>query len=77
MTQVRDFSAIGPCLRLGLFVKRTPKFIFYRAWRGGDHYEEKVSRVGGYRVESNLVHTEACRSCRDHAETSYPNGYMD
>ncbi len=77
MTIVRDFSAAGPCITLGLFVKRTKKFIVYREWLGGDRYSDKLSRVGGHRVALDLVHTSPCPSCRDHAETQYPNGYMD
>lgn len=79
---VREFSPAGPCLTLGLFVKRTPKFIMFREWLGGDRYADKVSRVGGWKVEIRpkaraYIHTEPCPSCRDHPETSYPNGYTD
>lgn len=75
---VREFSPVGPCLTLGLFVKRTAKFIFYREWKGGDTFADKVSRAGGWKVNGgDYIHTAACRSCRDHPETQYPNGYMD
>jgi hypothetical protein len=80
---VREFSAAGPCLTLGRFVKRTSKFIMYNQWQGGDSFSPTVSRVGGYKVQvredgrEGLVHTSPCRSCRDHSETMYPHGYMD
>ncbi len=75
---VREFSAAGPCLVHGIFVKRTDKFIFFREWQGGDNYATKISRIGGWKVtEGDYVHTEPCRSCRDHTSTRYPNGYMD
>ena len=80
---VREFSACGPCLTLGEFVRRTPKTIVYREWRGGDRFGDE-RRVGGWKVQSGggdhkraYIHTEPCRSCRDHTETQYPHGYMD
>ena len=78
---VREFSACGPCLTLGEFVRRTAKTIVYREWRGGDCFG-KECRVGGWKVGERgdrraYIHIEPCRSCRDHAETQYPNGYMD
>ncbi len=71
-TIVREFSAAGPCIRIGEFVKRTDKFVMYRKWEGGDRYEDKVRRMG-----IRMTHTEPCKRCRDHADTTYPNGYMD
>ena len=72
---VREFSPVGPCLTLGEFVRRTEHYVFYREWLGGDSFG-KVKRVGGWKVKKgDYVHTEACRSCRDHPETGYPNGY--
>ena len=70
---VRQFSPCGPCLTIGKLVRETAKFYVYREWRGGDSYADKERRIG----KSTLVHTEPCRCCRDHADTSYPNGYMD
>jgi len=76
ITIVREFSAAGPCIVMGKFVKRTSKFIMYNNWRGGDRYDSKVSRVGGWKVtEGDYIHTVPCKSCRDHAKTQYPNGY--
>ena len=73
---VREFSAAGPCLTLGEFVKRSSKSIFYREWLGGNRYADRISRVGGWKVtRGDYIHTAPCRSCRDHPETSYPNGY--
>jgi hypothetical protein len=69
---VREFSACGPCIPLGNLVSRSPnrvKFI--------DRYSGRVTSRFGFRVESGLIHTEPCVSCRDHARTQYPDGYMD
>jgi hypothetical protein len=68
---VRRFSAIGPCLTEGRFVKETAKFVVFEEWHGGDRYS------GIKRIAKGRVHTEPCRCCRDHSETMYPNGYMD
>ncbi len=79
ITTVRESSRAGPCIILGEFVKRTPKFIFYidRRHTGYDEPPE-IRRVGGWKVtEGDYIHTKPCHSCRDHAKTSYPNGYMD
>ena len=82
MATVREFSAAGPCLKLGEFVRRTAKTIVYREWLGGDNYGEE-HRVGGWKVKESdsrgraYIHIEPCRSCRDHSETQYPQGYMD
>lgn len=74
---VRKFSPCGPCLTIGKLVRETAKFYVYRKWLGcsddGYVYETEERRIG----KSSLVHTEPCRCCRDHADTSYPNGYMD
>ncbi len=78
MTQtVREFSSAGPCLTLGEFVKRTPKFIFYRERHTGYGGEPEIRRVGGWKVQGDYIHLEPCPSCRDHEHTQYPNGYMD
>lgn len=73
---VREFSAAGPCLTLGQFIRRTAKTIVYREWLGGEHYG-KECRVGGWKVHRGHFHTESCPSCKDHKQTQYPNGYMD
>ncbi len=74
---VREFSAAGPCLTLGQFVRRTAKTIVYREWLGGDSFG-KERRVGGWKVsKGDYVHIEPCPSCRDHEQTNYRNGYMD
>ena len=74
---VRKFSPCGPCLTIGKLVRETAKFYVYRKWLGcsddGYVYETEERRIG----KSSLVHTKPCRCCRDHADTSYPNGYMD
>jgi len=69
---VREFSPAGPCLTLGRLKNETAKFYCYEEWKGGDVFGRlrKVSKSG-------RAHVEPCRSCRDHAATVYPNGYMD
>lgn len=64
---IRKFSMAGPCLtyKYGPVVRETSKFYFY------------LSEGRERRVSKKRVHTEPCRSCRDHSETMYPNGYMD
>ncbi len=80
---VRKFSSAGPCITLGQFVRRTSMTIIYREWLGGDNYG-KERRVGGWKVHGNMyhnrrayIHIKPCPSCKDHAETVYPHGYMD
>jgi hypothetical protein len=68
---VREFSAAGPCITLGEFIKRTNNTITFRNRDG------KIERRGGWRVEKEMVHTEPCSGCRDHTKTQYPHGYMD
>lgn len=70
METVREFSAVGPCISLGELLKTTAASVFYRDRHGN------TVRVGGQRVADGLVHTSACRSCRDHAETQYAEGYQ-
>ena len=69
MTTVREFSAIGPCISLGEVIKQTPATVTFRERDGS------IGRRGGYRLKAGLIHVIACRSCRDHAESQYPNGY--
>ena len=77
MTIVRAFSPCGPCLTLGKMVKETAQFYVYDEWQGGDRYE------GRKKVRKNLPghwsrsHIDPCPSCRDHAQTQYPDGYTD
>lgn len=78
VTLVREFSAAGPCLTLGMLVRETEKFYVFYPWRGGRKFQAKERRImkclpGRY----SGAHTEACHSCRDHAQTQYPRGYMD
>jgi hypothetical protein len=70
---VREFSAAGPCLTLGRFVRETSQFFFYDEWKGGDKYGDTKRK----KKRGTLVHIAPCHSCRDHAKTQYPNGYMD
>jgi hypothetical protein len=77
MTIVREFSPCGPCLTLGRLTKTTAQFYCYEPWQGGDRFSgaKKVRRpdVGRW----SRAHIVPCPSCRDHAQTRYPNGYMD
>ena len=70
---VREFSAAGPCIVVGTFAGRTKNTVKYMNDDG------KVRSRGGWKVKGDrpYVHTEPCRSCRDHPETQYPHGYMD
>ena len=71
-TIVREFSPAGPCLTLGRLTRETAHFYCYDEWHGGDHFHgaKKVKKI-------DRAHIEPCRSCRDHAATMYPHGYMD
>ncbi len=69
---VRRFSAYGPCLTEGEFVRQTARFVVFNEWKGGDDYTGKQRRIA-----CDAVHLEPCPSCRDHSRTHYPNGYMD
>lgn len=70
MTILREFSTVGPCIRLGEVIKQTATSVTYRDLLSG-----AISRRGGYRLECGLLHTTPCVSCRDHQNTQYPNGY--
>lgn len=65
---VRRFSPVGPCLTLGELVKETKECYFYRC-----RYDDGVVR----RISKSKAHVEPCRSCRDHDDTVYPDGYQD
>jgi hypothetical protein len=78
MKLVRSFSPAGPCLTEGRLVRETARFYIFNEWLGGDRFRDKESRLakclpGHY----SRAHVEPCSSCRDHARTQYPNGYMD
>jgi hypothetical protein len=63
---VREFSPCGPCLTRGELIRTTGKFYVYR-----DRHDAER------RISCSKAHVEPRRRCRDHAETSYPHGYMD
>lgn len=67
MSTLREFSPAGPCITLGEVVKETAK-----TWQVRDRHGAHV-RYG----KNDHRHTEPCVSCRDHARTQYPDGYMD
>jgi hypothetical protein len=67
---VRTFSAYGPCLTEGELIKTTEKFyVFLTGKVEIGSGERRISRA--------KAHIEPCSSCRDHARTQYPHGYMD
>lgn len=74
---VREFSSVGPCLTLGKFVRETARFFVYAEWLGDDRYgaEKRVAKPTP--AKYSRAHVAPCRSCRDHGQTQYPNGYMD
>lgn len=74
MNLVREFNSYGPCITLGRLVRETAKFYVYNEWRGGDSFNVFVEKRVG---KTGRAHIAPCRSCRDHAETVYPQGYMD
>lgn len=63
---VREFSVYGPCLTRGRLVRETAKFYVVET-REGDN--ERLSKRG--------LHIEPCRSCRDHPESHYRDGFWD
>jgi len=76
-TIVREFSCAGPCLTLGRLTHETAQFYCYEEWRGGDRYEGKKKIRKRTPERYSPAHIEPCPSCRDHANTQYPNGYDD
>lgn len=74
-TTIRKFSPVGPCINQGELVRETAQFYVVkdRFDRDGGLVRYKKERPGHY---SNY-HKTACPSCRDHAQTQYPNGYED
>jgi hypothetical protein len=75
---VREFSAAGPCLTTGKLVRETANFYVYLPWHGGERYGPEEKRIARKRPgHYSAAHVEPCNSCRDHARTQYPNGYMD
>lgn len=63
---VREFNAAGPCITRGTLISESAAFYTFTPRYGCDSPR---------RVSKSRAHIEPCRSCRDHAETSYPNGY--
>lgn len=72
---VRAFSPIGPCITLGTLTKETKQFYVYEDRRFGEPTTGKVMKPTEFKYSRN--HIEPCVSCRDHARTQYPDGYMD
>lgn len=69
MATAREFSTIGPCITLGEVISASESSVSFRDRDG------RKSRRFGERVRSGLIHTTPCRSCRDHVQSQYPNGY--
>jgi hypothetical protein len=73
MTTVRDFSPAGPCITRGELVRETAAFYVYKP-----RFKQGTKRIAkSLPGRWSGAHIEACESCRDHARTQYPNGYMD
>lgn len=72
---VRKFSMAGPCIPLGTLVSESAKFFCYQP-RGRNGYDAtpKAKRIS---KSGDFAHVVPCVSCRDHAQTQYPNGYED
>lgn len=68
---VRDFSAAGPCIAEGVIIRETPTMLEIEERSGS---RRRIFKRG-QRWSAGLLHVEPCRSCRDHANTQYPNGY--
>lgn len=66
---VREFSPCGPCITLGTLTRETSGFYCYEPRHSRDKRERRVGK--------RKVHIEPCGSCRDHAQTQYPDGYQD
>jgi hypothetical protein len=75
LTLLREFSAAGPCIRMGGILREDKNWWYIVPLNG----EIRVSKISKHsrKAQNGSVHAEACRSCRDHAETQYPEGYMD
>ena len=69
LPRVRVFSPVGPCLTFYRLLRTNRKTCTLAYWNG-DH-------ISTERIYKDWVHTEPCRSCMDHPQTMYPNGYMD
>lgn len=74
---VREFSTVGPCITVGRLVKETEQFFVFDRWQGGDRFEGRGKIRKRSEGRYSRAHIEPCCSCRDHAKTQYPEGYMD
>lgn len=73
MTAVRNFSPCGPCIVQGELIRETAKFYCFTDKHTGN--ERRLAKRTPERYSG--AHIVPCPSCRDHAHTQYPNGYMD
>ena len=74
MDTLREFSRAGPCITLGTILDNTPNWWTYQDRRFNGAKRKSKRSVA---AQSGLLHDEPCRSCRDHPQTQYPDGYMD
>jgi len=75
---VREFSAAGPCLTLGLLVRETARFYVYYPWISGRKVRAQEKRTAKRTpAHYSPAHVEPCNSCCDHPRTQYPEGYTD
>jgi len=70
---VRKFNTAGPCVTLGPLVRETAGFFVFLTGKHGVSGPDAV--LVEKRIAKDSAHVTACRSCRDHSNTSYPNGY--
>lgn len=79
---MRRFSAYGPCLVQGELLRDTAKFYVAVDMAIGAPVDTsamspELLKDLTHRYAKDRHHVEPCRSCRDHAQTHYPNGYQD
>ena len=73
LTPVRVFSRVGPCLTGYRIVRRNKKSVTV-AWRNGG---DSPGRGWLETERVHAVHETPCRSCKDHPESQYRDGFYD
>lgn len=64
------FSMAGPCIPVGRVVRETEQCYFIT-----DKHSKNPNEAR--RFSKHGLHLVACQRCQHHAQTHYPNGYMD
>lgn len=67
---VREFSRYGPCITIGPIVRETKSFFVVEVV---NHHGPNKNK----RLKKSNYHNTPCKSCRDHHQTQYPDGYVD